>query len=94
MKTVTKYTLSFFVFACLSGNAQDKAGTHSEIPSKTSAKGRKELRKDERIKRHSEKNLKANKEEEETKSDKPFIKKEHPKAPKKEEKEEEIIKKK
>jgi hypothetical protein len=94
MKTAAKYTLSFFLFAYLNGNAQDKAGTRSEIPSKTSAKGRKELRKDERVKYHEEKNLKSNKEKQQTKSDKPFVKKEHLKAPKNEKKEEEIIKKK
>jgi len=59
MKTSIKYILSFCLFLCIEVNAQDRAGTHSEIPSETSMKGKKELRKDERVKRHTEKHLKA-----------------------------------
>jgi hypothetical protein len=92
MKTRIKYILSFSLFLCIEVKAQDKAGTHSESPSETSAKGRKELRKDERVKRHTEKHLKAEDEKLEKHSDKPFIKKEHPKTPKGK-KEEEVIRK-
>jgi hypothetical protein len=45
-------------------------------------KGRKELRKDERDKRHTEKHLKTDKEKWKKHADKPFIKKEHPNTPK------------
>ncbi len=79
MKTIIKYLLSFSLLLYIKVNAQ---GTHSEIPSKTSMKGRSELRKDKRVKRHEERALKSNKEKLKTHSDKPFIKKEHPNTPK------------
>jgi len=82
MKTIVKYLLSFLLLLCIEVSAQDKAGTHSESPSETSMKGRKELRKDERVKRHTEKHLKTDKEKWKKHSDEPFIKKEHPNTPK------------
>jgi hypothetical protein len=93
VKKTVKYLLSLFLLLCIEVAAQDKAGTHSEIPSKTSMKGRRELRKDKRVKRHEEKALKANKEKLETQSDKSFIKKKHRKTPKNKKEDEEIIKK-
>ena len=92
MKTIVKYILSSFLFLSVVVHAQDKAGTHSEIPSEKTIKGRRELSKDERVKKHTEKHLKADKEKLEKHSDKPFIKKEHPNTPKGK-KEEEIIRK-
>jgi hypothetical protein len=90
MKKIVKYLLSFSLLLCVGVNAQ---GTHSEIPSKTSMKGRSELRKDKRVKRHEEKSLKSNKEKVKTHSDKPFIKKEHPNTPKSKKAKEEPIRK-
>jgi hypothetical protein len=78
MKTIVKYLLSSLLLLCIEVNAQGKV----ESPSKTSMKGRKELRKDERDKRHTEKHLKADKEKWKKHADKPFIKKEHPNTPK------------
>jgi len=93
MKRIVKYLLSSALLLCIEVKAQSKAGTHSEIPSKTSMKGRRELHKDERVKRHEERALKANKKKLETQSDKPFIKKKHPKTPKNKKGGEEIVKK-
>ena len=93
MKPIVKYLLSFSLLLCTAlVNAQNKAGTHSEIPSEKSMKGREELRKDERVKRHEEKHLKANDKKLEKHTDKPFIKEGHPTTPKGK-KEEEIIRK-
>ena len=93
MKPIVKYLLSFSLLLCAAlVNAQDKAGTRSEIPSEKTMKGREELRKDERVKRHTEKHLKADDKKLEKHADKPFIKEKHPKTPKGK-KEEEIIRK-
>jgi len=73
-------------------NAQE-AGTNSAIPSKTTAKGRRELRKDKRIKRHEKRAEKKNAENFETKADKPFHKKRNRKALKKQKNTEEVRKK-
>ena len=93
MQTTVKLMLSFFLFIYLNGNAQDRVGTHSKIPSKTSMQGRSELRKDKKVKRHEEKALNANKQNLETHTDKPFVKKGHHKAPKNKNKEKENMKK-
>jgi hypothetical protein len=74
MKTYIKYLLGFFLLFCIETNAQE-AGTHSAIPSKTTSKGRRELRKDKRVKRHSEHFEKENGEKLESKSDVSFEKK-------------------
>ena len=92
MKTIVKYILSSSFFLSIGIHAQDKPDSHSEIPSKTSAKGRSELRKDDRVKKHDEKHVKTDKEKLEKHSDKPFIKKEHPNTPKGK-KEEKVIRK-
>ena len=78
MKTIVKYFLSASLLLSIGVHAQGKV----ESPSKTSMKGRKELRKDERVKRHTEKHLKTDKEKWKKHSDEPFIKKEHPNTPK------------
>ncbi|HXU28584.1 MAG TPA: hypothetical protein VN698_15245 [Bacteroidia bacterium] len=82
MKIILKYIAIFFLFFCIELNAQE-AGTNSVVPSKTTAKGRRELRKDKRIKRHEKRAEKAKAENFETKSDKPFHKKRNRKALKK-----------
>jgi hypothetical protein len=93
MKTIVKYLLSSTLLLCIEINAQGKVGTRSEIPSKTSMKGRSELRKDKRVKRHEEKSLKSNKGKLKTHTDNPFIKEKHPKAPKDKKGKEEPIRK-
>ncbi len=92
MKAIAKYILSASLLLCIEVHAQERAGTRSEIPDETSMKGRKELRKDKRVKRHEEKRLKTNDKKWEKHSDKPYIKEEHPKTPKGK-KEEEVIRK-
>jgi|GEM_PF-1698810 hypothetical protein len=92
MKSIVKYILVFFLFLCIETNAQE-AGTNSAIPSKTTVKGRRELRKDKRIKRHEKSAEKANAESFETKADKPFHKKRNRKALNKQKDAEEIRKK-
>ena len=72
-----KYGIVFFLFSYVEMNAQDMAGSNSAIPSKTNMKGRHELRKDERIKRHEARVLKMNEAKEETHSDKPFHEKKY-----------------
>ena len=91
MKTILKYIAIFFLFFCIEVNAQE-AGTNSAIPGKTTIKGRRELRKDKRIKRHEKHLEKSNEENFETKSDKPFHKKRNRKALRKQ-KDKEIKKK-
>lgn len=77
MKTIVKYLLSTFLLLGIEVvSAQDKAGTRSELPSKISVKGRRELRKDKRIKSREKKSLEANKKEWKNDSDTPFIKRE------------------
>jgi hypothetical protein len=78
MKTIVKYLLSASLLLSIGVHAQGKV----ESPSKTSMKGRKELRKDTRDKRHTEKHLKTDKDKWKTHADEPFIKKEHPNTPK------------
>jgi hypothetical protein len=84
------YLTGLFLFFSIETKAQE-AGTHSAIPSKNTVKGRRELRKDKRIKRHEEQAEKSNQEKFEVKSDKPFYKKEHKTASQDKRKEEEII---
>jgi hypothetical protein len=88
VKTTAKYILISFILLCIEVHAQDKA----ESPSETTMKSRRELRKDMRVRRHTERHLKKDKEKLEKHSDKPFIKKEHPKKLKGK-KEEEVIRK-
>ncbi len=76
MKTIVKYFLTSVLLLSIElAKAQDKV----ESPSETSIKGRRELRKDERIKRHKERHEKKSKKKLEEHSDKSFIKKKHPK---------------
>ena len=81
MKTSVKYLLSLFLLAYLSGSAQAGKGADNASPDKTSTKGKRELRKDKGVKRHTEKSLKSNEEKQEKQANKPFIKKSSPKAP-------------
>jgi len=74
MKNIPKYLPVFFLFFYMEVNAQE-VGKHSAIPSKTTAKGRKELREDQRIKNHERHLEKANEKTFEEKSDNPFHKK-------------------
>ena len=67
-----KYVMVFFLFAYIEMNAQDVVGSNSTFPSKTTMKGRHELRKDKRIKKRETRVLKANEAKEEAHSDKPF----------------------
>ena len=83
MKSIPKYLSAFFLFFYLGVNAQE-VGKHSAVPNSTTAKGRKELRKDKRIKTHENHLEKANEKKSEEKSDKPFHKQGHHKAVKKE----------
>lgn len=85
---MVKYLLSSLLLLCIEVHAQNKA----ESPIETTIKGRSELHKDERVKRHTEKHLKKDKEKWEAHSDKPFIKKEHPNTPKGKKEKEVIIK--
>jgi hypothetical protein len=82
MKSVPKYLSAFFLFFCIGVNAQE-VGKHSIVPSKTTAKGRKELREDKRIKANESHLEKANEKKLEEKSDKSFHKKGNHKVVKK-----------
>lgn len=84
--------LSAFLLFCIETKAQE-AGTHSTIPDKNNTKGRREIRKDERIKRHTEHEEKQNGEKLEAQSNKPFHKEKTHKTSKQPEREGEIIKK-
>lgn len=72
IKVVIKYVIICFLFSYVEINAQDLAGSNSAIPSKTTMKGRRELRKDKRIKKNEASVLKMNEAKEEAHSDKPF----------------------
>ena len=72
MKTIIKYAIGFFLYSYVEMSAQDMAGSNSAIPSKTTMKGKHELRKDKRIKRREAHVLKMNEAKEEARSDKPF----------------------
>lgn len=69
------------MFFCIEIHAQE-AGKNSIVPSEKTVKGRRELRKDKRIKRHEKHLQKANEENYETKADKPFHKKRNRKVKK------------
>ena len=77
MKKIIPYFLVFFLSVTVSGFAQAETGSASAIPDKHTVKGRRELRKDKRIKKHTEKSLSGNAENLQEKSDKPFHKKKH-----------------
>ena len=84
MKTIIKYSLGVFLWlateaACAQPVIYNKS--YNSIPSTTSAKGRRELRKDKRIRRHEEHLAKANEKKMEP-STKPFHKKSRPKPSK------------
>ena len=59
-KTSTKYLLGFFLLAGLSSSAQAIKGPDNASPDKTSTKGKRELRKDKGVKRHTKKIFKIN----------------------------------
>jgi hypothetical protein len=83
MKTIIKYGIGFFLSIYVEAvSAQALSGSSVAIPSKTSIKGRHELRKDKRIKRHEARALKTNEKKLEAKSDKSFHKKKNRKASK------------
>jgi hypothetical protein len=82
MNNIPKYLSAFFLFFYVGVNAQE-VGKKSTIPSKTTSKGRKELREDKRIKANESHLEKANERKLEEKSDKSFHKKGNHKVVKK-----------